>query len=82
MMTVSSSFNVLAVELDTGTLFLSDRGGSLGRDELTPAVLSFGQASVGGASLTVEAQALPDHVWERDSSRDGFSWRDGDRIAS
>lgn len=62
MVTVSTSFLVLAVELDSGTLFLAGRGGSLGRDELTPAVLSFGSADKDGASLTVEAQALPDYV--------------------
>lgn len=62
-MRANTSFLVLAVELDSGTLFLADRSGAVGTDALLPAVLSFGQASVGGAALTLEAQALPDYVY-------------------
>ena len=38
-MTVSTGFFVLAVELDSGPVFLADRSGALGLDRLTGALL-------------------------------------------
>lgn len=61
-MGLNTSFHVLAVELDSGTLFLSDRRATLGDDRLIPALLSQGDVSSEGCALSLEAQALPPEV--------------------
>lgn len=61
-MKVSTTIQVLAVELECGTLFLSAYGGAIGTDELTPATQAYHQFSSDGGSLTIEKQALPDYV--------------------
>lgn len=53
------NYFVLAIELDTGPIFLSDRPGTLGLDHLTPAILSAISASADGCTVDLEAQALP-----------------------
>ena len=58
-MALSTAFPILAVELDSGTLFLADRRLTLGRDRLIPAVLSLGDISTEGCTFSLEAQALP-----------------------
>lgn len=50
---------ILAVELDAGTVFLADREIALGADRCHGAIVSVGEASVAGASLEIERQALP-----------------------
>lgn len=61
-MALSTAFPILAVELDSGTLFLADRRLTLGRDRLIPAVLSLGDISTEGCTFSLEAQALPPEV--------------------
>ena len=61
-MALSTAFPILAVELDSGTLFLADRRLTLGRDRLIPAVLSLGDISTEGCTSSLEAQALPPEV--------------------
>lgn len=61
-MAVNASLYVLAVELDSGTLFLSENRAQLGDDRLIPAILSLGSVESEGCSLSVEAQALPGEV--------------------
>lgn len=55
----SMSFQVLAIELDSGPVFLAGRSASLGDDVLHAAVLSIGQIDNGGFGVTIENQALP-----------------------
>lgn len=58
-MAVTTSFPVLAVELDPGTVFIADRGGRLGIDLLTPALLDTISVSAEGCDARLEAQTLP-----------------------
>lgn len=59
-MGLSTSFHVVAVELDSGTLFLSDRR-SRRDDQLIPALLSQSEVSSEGCAISIEA-ALPPEV--------------------
>lgn len=58
----SQSFMVLAIELDSGPVFLAGQRATLGDDRLHPAVLSVGEVSTGGFSVELEQQALPDYA--------------------
>ena len=58
-MTAQQTFLVLAVSLDDGDLYISDRRTSLGTDTVIGAVMDFGAVSAGGVSFNVEKQAIP-----------------------
>ena len=58
-MAVTKAFLVLAVELDTGSLFIADRSGMLGIDLLVPSLLDTLSVSADGCNANVEAQSLP-----------------------
>ena len=59
MTAVCLSRHVLAIELDSGTLFLADAPGALGRDALLPAVTGWGAITAAGLEVLVWRDALP-----------------------
>lgn len=59
---VSQAFPVLAIELDSGPVFLAGRRTTLGDDVLHSALLSLGDVSAGGFAVTLEQQALPEYA--------------------
>lgn len=57
--TVTRAFSVLAVELDSGTLFLAATPGLLGRDPLLPIVAEWGRIEADGTEIVIERAGLP-----------------------
>ena len=60
-MTSSEQFYVIAIELDSGVLFIANKAISLGSDQVLPAALQIGSVTE-QCGVQVERQALPDYT--------------------